>query len=247
MQTTICEDVRAALGQAEYCEETEHGARVITHCLHPSFEQAEVFVHRYGGGYRVTDAGGAYSSAWTHGRDKPSIAKALEREALRHHLTVSNGALLVEVPSIEWLGAAVLAVANASAAASNAAVESAVASLKADLSERIYAILAEVAPSSAITREASFTGRSGTPWRVDYAVAVNDNLLLVNGITPHPVSINQKYTEFSDLSDMAGAVERFAVTDAELKQNEALLIGQVADIVAIGRLGAGARRALGTG
>lgn len=243
--TSICEDVRAALSQSEFCEETESGARLLTHCLYPSFEQVEVYVHRYGDGYRVTDAGGAASSAWVHGREKYAIGKALEREATRHGLIVQQNTLLVEVPSREWLAAGVLAVANASAAAATAAVDSAIASFRADLGERIYAVLRAVVREQDIAKEASYTGRSGTSWHVDYAVAANDNLLLINGIVPHPASINQKYTEFSDLADLSGNVEKFAVTDRDLRPNESLLIGQVASIVALPSLEAGARRALG--
>jgi hypothetical protein len=97
----ICDDVRAALGAGEVCEESTAGARVVTHCLYPSFTPVSVFVTKLGDGYRVTDAGGAVRSAWIHGREEKALERVLAREAARFHLKVSNSALVADAPSIE--------------------------------------------------------------------------------------------------------------------------------------------------
>lgn len=240
--SNICNDVRAVLGAMEYCEETEYGARVVTHCLYPSFEQVEVFVHRYGGGYRITDGGGAASSAWGHGRDRPAIMKALEREARKHGLEVVKGSLVVEVKTIDWLASGLLAVANAAAAAAHAAVERASSISSLDLSEKIFETLARLVLRETIQKDLILAGRSGIEWKVDYAIASNDNTILVNAVSPHPHSVNQKYAEFGDLPDEA---IKFAVHDGRLKASQSLLIEQVATTLPLDRLEAGARRALG--
>ena len=117
----ICEDIIAAMGAGQVCEETEQGARFVTHCLYPSFTPVAVFVTKLGDGYRVTDGGQALRVAWDHGRDNAQAKRMVAQEAGRYHLSVTDeGALVATVPSIEWLRSAILAVANASAGAANA-------------------------------------------------------------------------------------------------------------------------------
>lgn len=239
--TKVCEDIAAVLGSMEYCFETEYGARVVTHCLYPSFDQVEIYIHKWGDGYRVTDAGQASSVAWSHGRDRAAIMKALDREARRHGLTVAKGALVVEIPSLEWLASGMLAVANASAAAAYAVVSRAAGASSEELSEQIYEALIRLVARDTIQKDLVLTGRSGSEWRVDYAVSLNDNAILVNAVSPHPHSVNQKYAEFGDLPEEA---VKFAVHDGRLKPAQALLIEQVATPLSVVQFEAGARRAL---
>src|SRR6266478_6551619 len=96
-----CNDIRAALSAFEVCTETEQGSRVTTHCLYPSFEPVNVFVVRFGGGFRVHDGGGAIRSAWTHGREESLVARMLTKQALRYQIKVVDDALVTEVPSVD--------------------------------------------------------------------------------------------------------------------------------------------------
>ena len=117
----LCADINAAMGLGELCEETDDGARFATHCLYPSFTPVTVHVVKLGEGYRVSDGGGALRNAWVHGREVALARRMVSREAERYHLRVSaEGSLVADAPTIEWLRAAILAVANASAGAANA-------------------------------------------------------------------------------------------------------------------------------
>src|SRR4051794_27825100 len=118
-----CDDIKAALSAFEACTETDEGSRVTTHCLYPSFDQVNVFVVRIGEGFRIHDGGGAVRSAWLHGREESLVSRMLTKQATRYQIRVQDDSLIADAPSIEWLASAVLAVANASAAAAHAALD----------------------------------------------------------------------------------------------------------------------------
>lgn len=242
MTPRVCDDVRAALGSAEFCEETDRGARVVTHCLYPSFEPVSVFVARFGDGYAVSDGGGAVAAAWIHGRD--DIKKILKREAVRFGAEAAGDSIQAEAPSMEWLRTAILAVANASSSAARHAVERAVTANEKVLAERIYEALAKVVPSQRIAREFEYRGASGKNWRADYAVVTDANRLILNAVTPHHASISAKYVAFADIESDGKLVEKFAVFERPLESDDKSLITQVAALVPIRSLAAGTRRAL---
>jgi hypothetical protein len=238
----ICEDIRLSLAEGEFCEETENGARVATHCLYPSFEPVEVFVAKFGDGYIITDGGGAVNSAWLHGRDE--IRKLVERESARYGVTANDGVIQSRVPSIEWLRSAIIGVANASASAAAAALERAAVAAERVLGDKIYDALTHVVPKSSIAREYEHRGASGKRWRYDYAATAPEHLLLVNAVTPHHVSISAKYVAFADLPANDRGIEKFAVYGRKLETDDVALITQVATLVPVTSLEQGIRRVL---
>ena len=242
----ICEDVRAAMSLGDSCEETEAGARILTHCLYPSFEPVAVFVSRLGDGYHVTDAGGGVRCAWENGRDEPLSNRLLAKEAAKYHLEVSGHALTAAAPSAEWLRAAILAVANASAAAAHVAVGKAAAATEAVLRDRISTTLSHVFGPSEIGTDYEVIGNSGDMRHFDYGVrASNENLLLLSAIAPHHSSIYAKYVAFADTRESNPHISRFAVFDRPLPKGDVSLMLQVADdLVPIASLDPKARKAM---
>lgn len=241
----ICEDVRAALGAGEICEESDAGARVVTHCLYPSFTPVSIFVTKLGDGYRITDGGGALRNAWVHGREEKMLERILAREASRFHLKVSNGALVADAPSIDWLRAAVLAVANASASAAHAAIGKAAAATERALKDRIYLALSHVAPERAIGTDVQVIGASGDIRSFDYGVRIEgDGELLVSAVAPHHSSIYAKYVAFADTKELPQSTSRFAVYDRPLNEGDVSLMLQVAELVPLQALDTKARRVL---
>jgi hypothetical protein len=240
-----CDDIRTALGKFGGCVETEHGSRITTHCLYPSFESVDVFVGRYGDGFKVHDGGGAVRSAWIHGRDEPLIRRMLHRYADRYQIKVSDDALVADVPNIEWLTIAILSVANASASVAHAAVEHLVAASEGLLRERIFAVLRRVVSESKISKEQDVIGRSGKLHKFDFLVRVErDNMILIDAVTPHHISISSKYVAFADVqSESSGYYKKFAVHDRPLASDDVSLLQQVADIVPFKSLEPGIIRA----
>ncbi len=121
-----CDDIRALLGEGDFCQETSDGVRIVTHCMHPSFEQVAVYVVGWGHGFVVHDGGEAVTAALRHGRDDAVMQSSLKRASVRYGLELDNGLLSAKAPDAGWLRSAVLSVANASAMASAMAVETAI-------------------------------------------------------------------------------------------------------------------------
>jgi hypothetical protein len=239
-----CEDVRAALSAFDACTETEEGARVATHCLYPSFDPVNVFVARFGDGFRVHDGGGAVQSAWLHGRDDSLIRRTLAKQAARYQVKVINDALVADAPSAEWLTAAILAVANASAAAAHTALDRVVSATEHILRDTILDVLKRTISESDIAIEYEIAGQSGKRHRFDFAVREpRDNLLLINAVAPHHISVSARYVAFADVIHREGeSTNRFAVHEKPLESGDVLLLQQVAEIVPVKSLQQGILR-----
>lgn len=234
-----CEDIASVLGSLAHCVQTSEGTQVATHCLYPSFDQVRVYVVRVGEEYRVHDGGGAVRSAWEHSREGAVIQRALLKQANRYGLKIREDTLECDVKEREWLGSAIMAVANASAAAAGSAVEHAVAAAENLLRQRIAEVLESTITSSKISEGFELVGASGKQHRFDFGVSFsNDNLLLVDAVTPHHVSVSSKYVAFADSSRIEGMlVQNMAVFDRRLSEDDVSLLQQVtAAIVPIGGL-----------
>jgi hypothetical protein len=96
---------------------------VTTDCLYPSFEQVKVSVGTRDNIFVVSDCGGVVATVLAHGKQGTAIPQALAKIAKRHRLQTHNNYLEAEVPSIDWISAAVLSVANASAIAAFEAIQ----------------------------------------------------------------------------------------------------------------------------
>ena len=240
-----CDDVKAALAAFDVCTETEEGSRVTTHCLYPSFDPVKVFVVGFGDGFKVHDGGGAARSAWTHGRDAALIGRMLSRQALRYRIEVKGEALTASVPSAEWLTSAILAVANASAAAAHAALDRFISASETVLRDKILSVLKATVSPSTISTEYEIAGQSKRH-RFDFAVREFDgSMLLLNAVTPHHVSVSSKYVAFSDVIHREGVrTDRWAVYERELEPSDVSLLQQVADIVPFKGLRPGLHRLL---
>ena len=237
-----CEEIRAALSASDYCENTEGGARITTHCLYPSFEPVSVFVGKLGDGFIVSDGGGALNAAWEHGRDE--VRRIAAKCAARYGVTYSDGVLRAEIPNAEWLRSAILGVANASAAAAHAAIDRAAQAAEQALTDRIFEALVRVVSPKSVHRDYEYAGISGKHWKADFAVPSNGELLIVNAVTPHPISISAKYVAFADVNPSGPKPLKFAVHARPLNSEDTSLITQVASLVPVNSLELGARRVL---
>jgi hypothetical protein len=239
----LCIDLRETMASLYDCEETEFGTRVLTHCLYPSFSQVSVFVVRVGDGFRVHDGGEARREAWLHGRDDSIINPCLKRESLRHHLEIVDGSFVAKPANLDWLPSAILAVANASAAAATAAVARFNTALEGSLVERIHDALSLVYLKDRIVREYTLRGKSGKDHSFDFALLDHgESQIIIDAISPHHNSIAAKYVAFADTD--APNLHKFAVYERPLLRDDVSLMQQVASIVPFGSLIDGSRRIL---
>lgn len=240
---TTCNDIMAALSRGNVCEQTTSGWRVTTHCLYPSFDRVDVFVTPFGDGFIVTDGGGAAAAAWEHGHD--GIERCLTHAGIKFGVTAKAGVIEARADSIDWLRAAILGVANASASAAEAALNRVIAAAESVLSDKIFTALAQVLPRESISKDFEHRGASGKNWHYDFGAVANDNLLLVNAVSAHHASISAKYVAFADTSEADATVKKMAVYTRKLETADAALITQVAMLVPDTAVERGARKALG--
>lgn len=221
-----CEDLHALLSQMPLCEETDLGARAVTHCLYPSSDPVAVCIAKRRVGYHVTDGGGAMRSAIIHGAGWKGI---FEKACKRYSVQERAGALVAEPPSDDWLYPAILAVSNASAMAARNAVDVAASKTERGLKAAIFEQLKRVVPESKIAKNYEFRGRSGHVWGLDFAVR-EETLVLIKSVVQNGNSINSSYAAFGDIGEQEN-VSNFCVHDGDLASDSATLLRQVADLV----------------
>lgn len=239
-----CEELRHLFAKHEYCEVTDHGLRIATHCYYPSFDRVWIYVSQHGDGFRVTDGGGAASAAFMHGRDDSAFKSSLARACARYGLETQEGSLVADVDSPDWLFSAVLAVANGAAqAATETSTKVSVRKVN-KLRDFIKDTMSRIVPAHTLATDYQYRGNSGHLWKIDFAVVEVASPLLLKAIIPEPNSINANYTAFGDIAEIKDGIRRFSVYDTELKSEDKSLMLQVAELIPLGKLDGGARAAL---
>lgn len=239
-----CDDIKIAMADFATCESTSEGARIVTHCLYPSFEPVRVFVAKVGDGYYVHDGGGAFTVAWTHGRDEPTILNSIRNECAHFHLKPDGRSVVAKVETVEWLTSAIITVANASSFAAHDAVAKMVAAAEEALIDKIDHDLQRAFGPKSYQRGYDIRGASGGKRHFDFIIGspANPNSILVNGVSPHRNSISSKYVSFADTE--VEKKRKFAVYDRELSNDDTVLLQQVAQVLPLASLKAGAERSL---
>lgn len=223
------------------CEQTPEGARILTHCLYPSFENVHVFVAKIGDGFSIHDGAGAYNTAWLHGRESELIGKSLAEAAGRFHLFVAGKALVARTTTVDWLASAILGVANASSLAAHDAVDKILAVQEEALIDKIGNTLSEAIQPRNVSKNVNVKGISGGTRHFDFIVGRDTaRPIYINSITPRRNSIAAKYVSFADTE--ADRRFKLAVHDRELEMGDVALMQQVASVVPLASLGAGAKR-----
>lgn len=239
----LCKTVKSALSDFAQCETTPNGARILTHCLYPSFSSVAVYVVKFGEGFIVHDNGDAKAMAWDHGRDDRIATRYLNEQATRHGLKLTDGKLSVTVESAEWLASGILSVANAAAAAVNSAVEHVGRSAMVMLQEAIQQALVGTFAKSRVSVKPTRKGHSGREYEFDFAVSDAGRIVLIDAVTPYAISINSKYTAFSDVQKNLDG-RGFVVFERPLLAPDKTLLAEVADVVPFKTMTAGVQRVL---
>lgn len=237
-----CAEFMGLVQSVVFCEDTEQGAKYVTHCLYPSSDPVEVFISRWGNGFRVTDGGGAGRSVWRHGRDDAALNQGLKKARDRFSVDVRDGVLIAETEDQHWLYPAILAVANASAMAAVTAVEMIAASSEKDLANEIAQQLQRVVPDRLIATQFGYRGQSGKLWMVDFAV-LGERTVLLKAVAPHHTSISAGYTAFGDIGEQ-DQLARLAVYKRHLKPEDAALMRQVSKLLPVSSVGPATAREL---
>ncbi len=177
-------------------------AAVATHCLYPSNQTVTVYVSGGKNEIMVSDGGGSVDVLTLHGCNIPNMDKFLGRFCRPKGLKVKNGEIYTPLLPIDALQAAVVMVANASAAAANHGVsQKKNTSHREDRSIRgkIHKMLEDRWEKQVETRR-HLVGKSNRKYRVDHVVYLSsDTMLVVDFVTPNPATINSKAVAHWDL------------------------------------------------
>jgi hypothetical protein len=227
---SLCDEIKTALSQFELCEMREEEARVVTHCLYPSFDPVPVFVRPWGEGYILHDGGEASATAWLHARDDKLTTRYLRQAAERYGLSYENKRIQARIASKDWLYSGIVSVSNAAAWGAHACVDHVYRSEVEALKDRISDNLARRFSKNHVRQEVTRRGESGRTYRFDFELRENDFSFLIEAVTPHPASISSKYVAFSDTRGTFYG-SGLAIFDRDINSEDKTLLSQVADVV----------------
>ncbi len=231
-----CNTIKDLLSDWRVCEEREGQVIINTDCLYPSFEQAKVGITERRGLFEVSDIGGAVASVLSHGKEGKALDSALSEATRRHCLTRRGDCIVVSVESLDWLPAAILSVANASALAARTALIDEEQTAKEVLFDEIDRSLVSLSQEMVsirkefiVRRDYFAEGRSGKRWKFDFAVKANKQIL-IKTVSPHGNSVNANFVAFSDMEANADSIN-LCVYSKEPNAEDVRLLNQVASVV----------------
>lgn len=231
-----CALIREAVERFYSCVETDRGLRVSTDCLYPSFSRVFVYVVKQGDSFLVHDNGEAAARVWEHGRDLRRPKQLWEKTASRFDCEVDNLVFKCVAQSSDWLAAAILSVANASAAAANTALERDHSVSEVTLVDRIEHALERNPKRPIFDRRTPILGKSGRTYEFEFSIKRAGAIVtLIDTVTPHHNSIAAKYVAFDD-TERRPALQKFAVFERELDKADKVLLQNVADLIPIDRV-----------
>lgn len=239
-----CAAIQRAMSQFAICTQTSEGAVIATHCVYPSFDPVNVYVRRDGNGFIVSDGGEAVGVAWDHGRDNQMAARCLAEAATRFGITFSLRAFECRVPSEDWLQGAVLAVANAASWGTQNAIDHIARAALDILRDEMRLALDRAFHARQIDVKPERVGDSGAHHVFDFAVTIGERRAFVSAMTPHPASINAKYTACSDVARRHHRPGLFIVHNQPLNDQTFSLFRPVANVVTFERMIPGLEREL---
>ncbi|MDB2391088.1 hypothetical protein N9X12_07715 [Alphaproteobacteria bacterium] len=210
---------------------------VVTHCLYPSFEPVKVYITDTKSGFRISDKFGAISCASDHGQNKHTTQRQFDKIASKFHTKTKAGEIYAEIPSIEWIPSAVLAVANGSAAVAENTISKVIKNAERSIRDAIELVFAKpIYRTLSIDKDVEIVGSSGKSYQFDFRLKhQNQNRqMIIAGVTAHHSSISHRYTAFADVinggSDRANNI---AVFDKGPQNTDNILMSQVADLVPV--------------
>ena len=192
--------VKEALAPFNECHLVEGQIAVTTHCLYPSNEAVTVYVSGGKNGALVSDEGAAIDVLSVHKRLIPDSERYLRRFCTAPGLRVLAGKICSPEVSFDQLSAAVVLVANASAAAAHWGIEHIKVHKERDLRGDLFGELRKRFSKDQIQQDAKLTGKSSRRYRFDSVVTLDrGRLLAIDAVLPDANSINSHAIAHLDL------------------------------------------------
>ena len=225
--TQLCDSIFASTSSLREYKETEHGVRIRTTCVFPSFEPVFVYVVKLGSGFVVHDAGETMAVILTHGQGGNAASRSIRIECKRYDLAFEKGMISFKVDNDKWLESAIVAVSSSAASAARVAIRDSKANSERELVDVIFSMLEPKFDKGSILKKYSYSGKSGRHYQFDLAVKRKEQLTLIETVTAHANSINSKYVAMADVSSDFGVTKIVAHND-DLSNEDIILLQDVA-------------------
>ena len=193
--------VRQTIGSIFMAVEHDDAVSVTTSCLYPSNSLVTVFIRGGPNGAVVSDDGRAIDELTALNRDIPNADKFLRKFCVKTGLEAKNGKIFSPMIFGGQLPAAVVFVANASAAAVSWGVNKLKVSRARDLRKELEDVLAQSLPASRIERNYRVEGQSTRNYRFDHVVHLGSQVLIFDPVNPDANSINARAIAHFDVGN----------------------------------------------
>ena len=194
--------LNAAQMSERYAWRLDGRTAIATHCLYPSNQTVTVYVSGGKNEIMVSDGGGSVDVMTLHGCSIPDMDKFLNRFCRTKGLKVKNGEIYTPVLPVDAFHAAVVMVANASAAAADYGVkQKKTTSYSEDrnIRNKIRQMLEDRWEKQVETHR-YLIGKSNRRYNFDHVVSLkSDTMLVVDFVTQNPAKINSKVVAHWDL------------------------------------------------
>ena len=237
-----CDLIVASLSDLQ-CEETPDGARILTHCLYPNFDQVAVYVQTHLDGFLVHDGGAGFDIAFDEGHNATAMKGLMREYSALFGADTDDHRIFARALSADWLPNAVMSVANASASAATALVTGAGDDRIEDreFREKTYRTLVDAFKDENVPRRIKRRGRTGKLYTFAFGVAYKSSVALVDTVVPNAISFASRFTSFSAVGGRKefGA---FLAYKRPLATEDSALLAEVADVVPLEALVASIER-----
>ncbi len=224
----LCEIVSANLLDVRPCVETENGVRVWTTCVYPGFDSVYVYVVKSDDGYIVHDASEALYRMEFDARNEAAASRAIQIECARYGLKFENERISCEVKTAEWIGSAVIAVANTAPAVVRISQDFEPEKPERNVLDEIYPQLASKVAKGSLLKNFECRGASGRRYKFDLAVNRRDCLTLISFVDRNVESVNSNYVAFADVPEEG--TKKIAAHRGDMAKKDIMLFQRVATV-----------------
>ena len=224
---TLHETVLASTSALREYKETEHGIRVPTTCVFPSYVSLFVYVEKSPDGFVVHDAGETLATVLAHGQKKGTAKEIIRAECSVHHVTFENETLLLRVNDAEWLETAIVSLASTAALASCISLRNRNWWEAFEPANGIFRVIERGLANGSISKKFPYVGKSGTQYSFDLAVHEEGRLTLIDTVSANPNSVNSKYVAMADVPSDLG-IRKIVAHNDDLSVEHLRLLQSVA-------------------
>lgn len=203
-----------------------------TPIMFPSGSFVVVMIEDQGRGeFKLSDLGQGLEEA-----DQIGIGRSFKRQAgeaaQRFGLEWTGTCFVLRGATRRQLAGATVAIANAVSSAAERALARAPNRPQDAAVERLVARLQRMFPTAQVKRGASLQGASTHEWNIDAMIALNSKRIVLDFVTPNPISVAFASAKFHDIARLDIAPRRISVVHRKVDFGDLLpVVAQASSVV----------------